>query len=167
MEKSRDRANCSPPPEWAAILADPGTLKILGTIDRDGRPRLAAKKLIRPGDDGLLEIWELIETSKTNANLLAAFWFGGSAAVLALTPDGRSFLIRCRPIRAIICGQEFRTRYEEARREYPGTDLAAAWLMAVDEFEEGTLERRREIEEEAHPLMIHLDRLIGRDGKMP
>jgi hypothetical protein len=158
MEKTLDSgARAS---DWAALASDPKVVKILGTIDRDGRPRLSVKSSIRAGEGGLMEVWEMIETSRSNKNLLSALWFGGAAAVLLAPPDGRSFLLRVRPVRTIICGREFQERYEEAKKLDPRSPLSAVWLLAVDEVEETTLSKRRLEEEAAHPLAIHLDRLL-------
>jgi hypothetical protein len=106
-----------------------------------------------------LEYDEIIETSKTNQNVLRALWFGGTVSALLLTPDQRSYLIICRPSRTHISGRVYRERYQAARASGPDTDLAAVWVLKPLSFLETSLEKRRLEEEARHPLLKHLDRL--------
>ncbi|MDR2301679.1 MAG: hypothetical protein LBF38_06535 [Deltaproteobacteria bacterium] len=145
--------------EIIELVNSPGTIKILGTVDADGAPRLAVKESLRVNGQGLLEYDELIETSETNRNVLRALWFGGTVRALLVTPGGNSHWILARPVKTLVSGELFRKRYEAIRASGRDLDLGAVWILEPISFFENGLEKRRLEEEAKHPLLRHLDRL--------
>ncbi|MDR2744923.1 MAG: hypothetical protein LBB66_07010 [Desulfovibrio sp.] len=146
--------------EARAAFRDNGTVKALASADTKGVPHLAFKDSLRLRADGLIEYREYIESSATNRNMTAAIWFGIPVSVALLAPDKRSFLIRGNVVRAIIAGREFRRHYEDIRRRPGDFDLSTVWLIEPEHERENTLAKRKAEEEQAHPLLRHVDRLL-------
>ena len=143
-----------------SALSDPETVKVLAGTDVTGVPHVAFKDSLRLRGDGNLEYDEIIESSDTNKSMVASIWFGKTVAVALLTRDRRSFLIKGKAARAIISGQEFRERYTAVRKQLGDVDLSTVWVIEPLFEREDTLEKRRLEEEEAHPLLRHVDRLV-------
>ncbi|MDR1656267.1 MAG: hypothetical protein LBT47_01765 [Deltaproteobacteria bacterium] len=148
-------------PDLVAALLEPASVKVLGVVNGDGAPHLAVKNSIRLEHDGNLAFDELIETSRSNAGLVRAMWFNRKVAINVVSPSGQAWLLSGRPIRTVISGGEFRRRYEAVRSQDPHGGLAAIWHIKIDDLSETTLAKRRLDEETAHPLLIHLDRLLA------
>jgi hypothetical protein len=140
-------------------LRAPETVKVIANVGKDGVPHVAFKDSLRLREDGRIEYDEIIESSETNKNMTASIWFGKSAAIALLTRDRRSFLIKGKIARAIISGREFRERYTAIREKLGDVDLSTVWVIEPVFEREDTLEKRRVEEEDAHPLLRHLDRL--------
>ncbi|MDR2442553.1 MAG: hypothetical protein LBE31_03415 [Deltaproteobacteria bacterium] len=147
-------------PFVTAALNDPLTVKVLGLVTPTGEPHLAVKSSLKMSDSGGLKYDEIIETSRTNSLMLRALWFFEKVAVSLITTDGLGWLLKGRPERVVISGQEFRRHYEIARSNNPQHGLGAVWFIEIETVTETTLEKRRQEEEESHPLLIHLDRLL-------
>ncbi|TQI68529.1 hypothetical protein [Clostridium sp. KNHs216] len=145
--------------EIRRALADPGTVRAVSTVGKDGDPHIAFKQSLRLRRDGNLEYDEGIETSQTNKNLVYSIWFGKTVSISLFTPDRRSYNIVGRPLRVLIAGREFRTHYTAAREERGDIDLAAVWVIEPVATCEQSFDKRRVEEEAAHPLLQHLDRL--------
>ncbi|MDR3166239.1 MAG: hypothetical protein LBU13_11770 [Synergistaceae bacterium] len=141
-------------------LADPDTVKVLAGIDANGFPHVAFKDSLRIRPDGYLEYDEIIESSDMNKVFVNAVWFGRTVSVLLLTGARRSFLIKGSVYRAIIAGWEFKERYLTARKRLGDVDLSTSWVIEPTFEREDTLEKRRIEEEERHPLLRHVDRLL-------
>ena len=142
-------------------MSDENTVKVLASADERGIPHLAFKSSLRLRNDSFIEYREYIESSATNRNMTRSIWFGIPVSVALLTPDKRSFLIRGRVARAIIAGHEFRRHYEDVRRRPGDFDLSTVWLIDPEYERENTLARRKAEEERAHPLLVHVDRLLA------
>ncbi|MDR1872413.1 MAG: hypothetical protein LBS60_10945 [Deltaproteobacteria bacterium] len=147
-------------PEIVLALSDPLTVKVLGTIGSAGEPRLAVKSSIRLAQNGVLTYDELIETSRTNANMVRALWFNHKVAVSLIAPNARAWLLSGRPDQVLIAGRKFQERYQLVRQKNPESGLAAVWFIVIEDLEETTLTTRRAKEEAERPLLIHLDRLL-------
>jgi hypothetical protein len=150
-------------PSLVLAISDPLTVKVLATTSESGEPHLAVKSFLRLSQTGGLTFDEIIETSRTNANLVRALWFNQKVAVNLCAPDGKAYLLRGLLDKVLISGRQFQERYELVRRANPKSGLAAVWFIEILEVEETTLERRRVQEEVHHPLLIHLDRLMTSD----
>ncbi|MDR3230476.1 MAG: hypothetical protein LBT65_03480 [Synergistaceae bacterium] len=140
-------------------LDDPETVRVVSNTDPDGVPHLAFKDSLRLREDGNLEYEEIIESSDFNKNMTYSIWFDRSVAIVLLTKDRRSFLIKGRVSRAIISGREFRDHYVAVRQRLGDVDLSTVWVIEPAFEREETLEKRRVEEEGAHPLLRHIDRL--------
>ncbi|MDR1977787.1 MAG: hypothetical protein LBQ42_03540 [Synergistaceae bacterium] len=149
--------------EIQTALSDPKTVKIVAGVDAQGGPHAAFKDSLRLRKDGNLEYDEIIESSDANKSMVASIWFDRTVAVVLLTKDHRSFLIKGKAVRAIISGQEFRERYTAVREKLGDVDLSTVWVIEPFFEREDTLEKRRIEEEKAHPLLRHVDRLVQVD----
>lgn len=143
------------------ILKDPDSKKVLATIDREGNPHVTFKGSICANEAGYLEYYELIESSRTNKNMVHSIWFHKTVAVSVLNGD-TSYQIKGIPYRAIIAGREFEDAYKRVREIYGSrkVDLSTVWLIEPVEVVEESFEKRRREEEAAHPILRHLDLLI-------
>ena len=143
----------------AALLADEDTLKILATVDSSGVPHAVVKQSFQLNDEGQLVYLELLESSRTNRNLVGSLWFDRRIAIHLAGRNNESWQIKGRPVKAHICGPVFRRYYEEVRRKLPGADLATVWLIEPEEVIDETVDARQRDEERLHPFFGHLDRL--------
>lgn len=145
--------------EVKKILNSENSIKVLATVDKEGIPHVAFKNSIHVNEDGYIEYLELIESSRTNKNMVYSIWFG-KTVIINVLEGKRSFLIRGIPYRSIIAGREFEKAYCRVQEKKGKIDLGAVWLIEPIEIIEETFEKRRVEEEEAHPILKHLDRLV-------
>lgn len=139
-----------------SLLRDSGTIKILASADRDGKPHVTCKDSIRLNDKGNLEYDEFIESSQTNKNMVFAIWFHKQVAINILGPDKTSYQIKGTPVKSLIYGKKFEERYKLLKEEQ-GVDLSAIWIIEPEEIREETFCVRKTREEALHPLLRHLD----------
>lgn len=151
--------------ELRQILRDPDTVKALATVDREGNPHVTYKGSVHINERDEIEFYEMIESSRTNQNLVNSIWFSHTVSVNLLTKDKRSFLIRGIPKRVLIYGKEYENHYLKVRERFGDVDLAGVWQVEPVEVIEESFEKRRKEEEEAHPLLRHLDRLLKKEGE--
>jgi hypothetical protein len=142
------------------VLADPETIVALGTTGADGSVHVAFKGSFKIREDGNLEYDEVMESSLTNKNLVYSIWFGKTVSISILAGDRRSYHVLGKPVRALISGREFSERYGAVRKKLGDVDLSAVWIIEPVSAREQSFEKRRAEEEEAHPLLRHLDRLV-------
>lgn len=152
------------PKEAAELFNDPAAVKVLATVDESGVPHLAVKQSLYLDRKGRLVYTELLESSRSNRNLVRSIWFGKSVTVLAYRADGRSFQIKGKPVKTLIAGPVFREHYRQVRQRLGDVDVAAVWIIEPEEVREGTFEARRREEEARFPYANHLDRLVGNLG---
>lgn len=149
--------------EIKEALSNPKTLKILGTVDKNGVPHITYKGSLHINEEGNLEHYELLESSQTNANLVATIWFDKKAAVNLLTEERQSYQLLVRPIRSITAGRYFESVYKKLRSNGRDIDLGAIWQFEVLEIRNETSAVRIKEDEEAYPILKHLDRLARKD----
>ncbi|MDR1148615.1 MAG: pyridoxamine 5'-phosphate oxidase family protein [Spirochaetaceae bacterium] len=142
-----------------SLLRDIGTVKVLASVNSDGRPHVSFKDSIRLNDTGNLEYDEFIESSQTNKNLVFSIWFHKQVAITILAPDKTCYQIKGTPVKAIIYGKKFEERYKQLKKER-GIDLSTIWIIEPEEVIEETLAVRKTLEEAGHPLLRHLDTLL-------
>jgi hypothetical protein len=145
--------------EIIALLRDPATVKVLATTGKDGVPHAVFKGSIHADEAGNLVSLELIESSKSNSNLVHSLWFGRKVSVSIRTQDGTSYEIIGKPERCIISGPVFEKYYRDVRAKLGDVDLGAVWLISPIEIRNETFKIRNQEEAEAHPLFLHLDRI--------
>ncbi len=145
--------------ELKEILADEDTIKVIASVDLEGKPHVVVKGSISLNENNQIRYLEFLENSRTNKNLLASLWFDKTLAITVLSKDRRSFQIKGRPIRTSIAGREFEEEYKKAQERHPDNDLSAIYYIDVDEIIEETYSVRRAEESKKNPLYVHLDRL--------
>lgn len=142
-----------------ALINAKDSVKVLATTDKKGVPHVVVKDSISVNEKDELIYLELIESSKTNENLVSSIWFKRRVAVNVTGSDGTSFQIKGTPVKCIISGPVFEHYYIAAKERYKEADLSAVWVIEPEEARNETYAFRREEEEKQHPLLIHLDRL--------
>lgn len=148
-------------PEIIALLQDSNTVKVLTTVDGDGVPHTVFKGSLRADESGNLQVLELIESSRTNRNLVRSIWYNRPVSVLLKGKDSRCFQIKGVPIKAHVSGPVFQKNYVAIRERLGDVDLAGVWIIRPDEVIDETPKVRRTEEEAAHPVFVHLDRLVS------
>jgi len=132
---------------------------VLATLDADGFPHAVVKQSLQPGEDGAIIYLELLESSRTNKNLVRSLWFNQKVAISLKGKDGRSYQIKGAPVKAHITGPLFQEHYTAVREKLGDVDLAAVWVIEPEEIIDETFGTRKAEEEAAHPFFSHLDRL--------
>lgn len=145
--------------EVKEIILDKDTIKVLASVDLDGNPHVVAKGSLSVNDEGKIVYLELLESSKTNKNLIGSLWFEKKVAINVISKDRRSFQIKGKPIKTLVAGRVYEEYYKKAQEKNKDNDLAAVYFIEPEEVIEETYFARKEIEGKKHPLYIHLDRL--------
>jgi hypothetical protein len=145
--------------EIVELIKDRSVTKMIATLDENGDPYAVASPFLQLGENGHLVHLELLEKSVTNRNLLRSLWFERSISVSLISNDGRSFVIKGRPVKAHISGPAFRFYYQQVQSVIADADLSTVWLIEPDEVVDETYATRKAQEEEQFPFAVHLDRL--------
>ena len=144
--------------EIVALINDPESEKVLGTVGPDGEPHVVFKGSLRANKEGLLEFYELIETSITNRNLVYSLWFNKIVTV-NIRRGKESIQIKTIAERVLTAGAEYEAVYSKLREDGRDIDLSGIWKLEPKEIRIQTFETRWEEEDAAHPILRHLDRL--------
>lgn len=121
------------------------------------------QKVWKSGIDekGRIEIYELLESSQIQKNLVYSIWFQKKVLLHISLKDGRSFVIVTKPYQALIAGAEFEQKYEECLREFgEDTNLSTVWKLDAQELVEETYAEAKKREREEHPYLMHMDHLV-------
>lgn len=145
--------------ELKQIISDPETLKVLGSIDKNGVPHVVFKGSLHVNEDGNLEYYELLESAQSNKNLVHSIWFDKKVAFNILSSDKKSFEIVGRPLKSITAGKEFEKAYVAVRDKYGDVDLGAIWIIEPEQIKNESFAVRKAEQEEQYPILKHLDRL--------
>jgi hypothetical protein len=146
--------------EQASLLADRESLKVLTTVDhQSGTPHAVIKQSIHLADDGNIHYLELLESSRTNHNLVNAIWFDRTVSILVKGPGQQSFQIKGRPVRVHITGPLFEKHYVEIRDHLGDVDLSGVWVIEPEVVIDENFWNRKDHEESNRPFFRHLDRL--------
>ncbi|MDR2053948.1 MAG: hypothetical protein LBP80_11095 [Treponema sp.] len=148
--------------EIKILLRDPGTIKILATVNDQGVPHAVRKETVEAGDGESLMLPERFESSRTNSNLVHSLWFGRRAALTLLAEDGRAFEILAAPVQCHITGPLFERYYRRMN-----SLMAALWILRPEEARNETPRFRQAEEEAAHPLFLHPDRIAKEERLDP
>lgn len=145
--------------EIRELFADSASIKVLATLDEVGFPHVVVKQSLQVGEDGNLLYLELLESSRTNKNLVRSIWYDQKVAIAVKGAGGQSYQIKGRPVKTHITGPLFQKHYAAVRQRLGDVDLAAVWVIEPDEVVNENFDARKAEEETAHPLFRHLDRL--------
>ncbi len=146
--------------EIIALLSSDDSTKVLATVNERGFPHAAAKPFIRVDDDGNLLYLELVESSRTQKNLVRSIWFDQKVSISVSDRDGQSWQIKGKPVKTLVTGPTFLHHYRDVRRRLGDVDLSAVWIIEPEEIINENVFVRHAEEEQAHPLFRHLDRLV-------
>lgn len=146
--------------EVAELFSDRDTVKVLATTDAQGVPHAALKQTLHLDEDGNLVYLELLESSKTNKNLVWSLWFDRSVSIALGGKNRSSYQIIGKPIKTHITGPLFKKYYVKIRDQFEGkADLAAVWIIKPEQVINQTFFARKVEEEARHPTFKHLDLL--------
>jgi hypothetical protein len=145
--------------EQIAILNDQQTQKVLATVDENGVPHVVFKQSIHVAEDGNIHYLELLESSRSNHNLVRAIWFDRKVSIVVKGADKQSFQIKGQPIEVHVTGPLFEQHYSGIRHKLGDVDLAGVWVIEPQEVIDENFQIRKAEEEAKHPLFRHLDRL--------
>lgn len=146
--------------ELKAIIDDPGTFKVLGSVDKNGIPHVTYKNSIRVNDDGNLEYYEILESAQSNKNMVYSIWFDKKVSINILSKEKESYEIIGKPVKSITSGKEFEKTYEALRQSKGDIDLAAIWVIQPETVKNETFSVRIAEDEKRYPIIKHLDRLF-------
>lgn len=135
------------------------TKKVIATTNQEGTLHVTFKNMLFINNEGNIVLFEILERSITNRNLVYSIWFNKTIAINALSEEGVSFHIQAIPIRAIVSGKEFEQYYEELQNKMGDIDLSTVWLFKILNVEEKTLKKRIKDDESNYPFINHLDRI--------
>ncbi|MFR6513521.1 MAG: hypothetical protein ACLUP8_05755 [Ruminococcus sp.] len=141
-------------------LLEKNNIKIVSTISENGYPSIAFRNCLFANLEDEIILLEPVETSVNNRNLTYSIWFNKKVLIALWNFEGYGLLAYATIKRVIISGKEFEKYYELYLNDYRGTDLAAVWVMAVDNIVE-TGEKIEILQEQNRYSGIgHLDRFI-------
>lgn len=141
------------------LFGSEDSIKVLATVNEHGYPHAAAKPFIRVDEDGNLLYLELVESSRTQKNLVRSIWFDQKVSVSVSDNSGQSWQIKGKPVKTLITGPVFLHHYREVRQRLGDVDLSAVWVIEPEEVINENIFIRHAEEEQTHPLFRHLDRL--------
>jgi hypothetical protein len=144
-----------------SLFADPASKKVLSTVGEDGVPHTVFKGSMAVDSDGNIRFNEIIESSLTYKNLTYSLWFNRPVSINIIGEDKTSFEIIGKPIRTLICGDEFEEAYVKML-ELLGNegDLAAVWIIVPEKIRENTFKKRLHEHNTNYPLIGHLDKYL-------
>jgi hypothetical protein len=145
--------------EIIALFSSNDSTKVLATLGEHGSPHAATKPFIRVDDDGNLLYLELVESSRTQKNLIRSIWFDQKVSISVSNRNGQSWQVKGKPVKTLITGPVFQRHYRDVREILGDVDLSAVWVIEPEEVINENIFVRHEEEEKAHPLFKHLDRL--------
>lgn len=134
------------------------TIKVIATEGKDNVLHVVFKSSIHAREDGLLEFYELIESSQNNKNLVYSIWHDKEVKISILTKNKESYEIGGTVKRAIVAGAEFEKAYQKVIED-GYKDLSTVWLITPKTIKDTSLIKRADEEEKLHPVFTHLDRL--------
>lgn len=146
--------------EIIEAFANKNTIKALATVDKNGLPYVVYKCSLHINGEGKIELYEILESSQNNSNLVYSIWFDKTASVNLLTVDRKSYQIKLKPVKSITSGRYFENVYNTIRKDGRDIDLGAIWQFEAVEIKEETFAVRVQEDEEAYPLLKHIDRLL-------
>ena len=145
--------------EVVLLLNDPETFKALATVDESGIPNVVVDQSIYVAEDGNIHYLELLETSRTNHNLVGSIWFDRTVSIVVKGSEKQSFQIKGKPVEVHITGTLFQKHYVEIRQRLGDVDLTGVWVIEPLEVIDENFWSRKEEEEAKRPIFRHLDRL--------
>lgn len=149
--------------ELKEYISAKDTLKVVASIDKNGIPHVVFKGSLHVNEEGNLEFYEVLESSRNNQNFVHSIWFDKKVAVNILTNNGKSYEIVGKPLKSVTAGKKFEKVYVSLREKLGDVDLAAIWTIEPEVVKEETFVVRVQEDEKKYPLLKHLDRLY--DGE--
>lgn len=146
--------------ELVVMFNDPKTIKVLASCNHTGEIHIEFCDQMYVHSDGYIYLFELIENSQQNKNILSALWFNKEVVASIHTRDGLSYQFTLLPYRAIISGTEFTKLYSWFQANIGNYDLSTVWVLNPTKIMETTISKQVEEQIQKFPMVNHLDRLL-------
>ena len=154
MKLSEEIINC---------IQDPHKIKTLTTVDKDGMPHTVPIGSMTVLDDGNIAFMELLDSSKTQKNMLNCLWFNKEVSILLVDDweNGKAFQIKANPYKFLILGPIWEKFLEQVWQKIPDADPSGVWLITPKEIRNQDYFERRRGEEERRANWITWHALKG------
>lgn len=145
--------------EQISIINNHHFFKALATVDDSGVPHVVVDNSIYVGENGNIYYLELLESSRSNHNLVGSIWFNRKVSIGVKGPDDKKFQIQGEPVKVHVSGSLFQKHYVELRQTHGDVDLTGVWEFKPVEVTDESLKSLQQDEETNRPIFRHLDRL--------
>ena len=134
-------------------LNAPETIKTLTTIDDKGVPHTVVKGFMVSLDDETIAYPELIETSRTQRNMLRNYWWGNKMVAVCIFNKKKdlSYQIKGELYKFAVEGPIFKKFLDMVWNKLPDADPSGVWLISVKEVINQDFTVRREEESKRRP----------------
>ena len=146
--------------EIKALLGDPATVAVISAVGKDGNPYAQVPHKIALGEDGRIAVYQLLEKSPLQKNLVYSLWFSRRVSLVLAAKDGRRFHLFLTPYQALVAGRDFTREYQQVLADFgPEADLSTVWLFDLESVVSSSYREEQAREREAHPYLYHLDHI--------
>jgi hypothetical protein len=137
------------PEDVVKLINDPKTIKTLTTVDSEGNPHSVPIGSMRVVD-GNIAYMELLDTCRTQKNMLNCYWFNKDVSVLVVDDwkKGDVYQIKGSPYKFLRQGPIWDIYLDEVWKIIPDSDPAGVWLITPKEVVNQNYFLRRKAEEE-------------------
>ena len=137
------------PEDVVKLINDPKKIKTLTTVDKEGHPHtvpIGSMHVL----EGNLAFMELLDTCKTQKNMLNCYWFKKDVSVLVIDDWGKGdvYQIKGSPYKLLRQGPIWDNFLDEVWKIIPDADPCGVWLIKPKEVVNQNYFLRRKGEEE-------------------
>ena len=137
------------PENVVKLISDPKKIKTLTTVDKEGNPHtvpIGSMTFL----DGNIAFMELLDTCKTQKNMLNCYWFKKDVSVLVIDDWGKGdvYQIKGSPYKVLRQGPIWDKFLDEVWKIIPDADPSGVWLITPKEVVNQNYFLRRKGEEE-------------------
>ena len=132
------------------LLEHPNNVKTVTTVDKDGNPYSVPVNSVSVMDDGNIAFMELLDTSRTQKNMLNCYWFKKDVSIVVIADwgKGEAYQIKCRPYKFLTEGPVWDKFLDMIWKVIPEADPSGVWLLTPEEIRNQNYFARRKGEEE-------------------
>lgn len=146
--------------ELVRLLKDADSVKMLGTVDKKGRPHIVVKDSMTLLENGEIAYAEDLDSSVSNKNMVRSIWFDNPVCV-NISKGDESYQIKGKAKKCMITGPLFKEfLIRERGKTGNKADIQSVWIISADEVRNQSRNKRREEEWKERPYFnTHLDSL--------
>jgi len=137
------------PEDVVKLINDPKKMKTLTTVDKEGNPHtVPVGSMTVLGEN--IGFMELLDTCKTQKNMLNCYWFKKDVSVLVIDDWGKGdvYQIKGSPYKVLRQGPIWDKFLDEVWKIIPDADPSGVWLITPKEVVNQNYFLRRKGEEE-------------------
>ena len=152
--------------EIIEALQDPQKVKTLTTVNQEGAAHSVPIGYMNVLEDGNIAFMELLDTSKTQKNMLNCCWFEKDVSILVFDnwAEGKVYQIKGKPYKFLIFGPVWDQFLEGTWQMLPDADPSGVWLITPKEVRDQNYFTRRTAEEERRANWSRWNTLKGNRG---